>query len=169
MQVFGNGSVCEQRARMRSELDVLLVRQQHTFMASNSVRYSKRLRISRRSVLALYRANEWSSVEKPGLLHKALLASHSLVSAWDGSKLVGLGNAISDGYLVVYYPHLLVHPEYQGRGIGTELMRRLMARYDGFHQHMLVADGRALDFYRKCGFERAGKTEPMWIYAGHDH
>ena len=26
-----------------------------------------------------------------------------------------------------------------------------------------------LDFYRKCGFERAGKTEPMWIYAGHDH
>ena len=48
-------------------------------------------------------------------------------------------------------------------------MRRLMGRYEGFHQHMLVADGRALDFYRKCGFERAGKTEPMWIYAGHDH
>ena len=43
-------------------------------------------------------------------------------------------------------------------------MRRLVARYEGFHQHMLVADGRALDFYRKCGFERAGKTEPMWIY-----
>ena len=45
----------------------------------------------------------------------------------------------------------------------------LMARYNGFHQHMLVADGRAIQFYRKCGFERAGKTEPMWIYAGHDH
>lgn len=72
-------------------------------------------------------------------------------------------------YLVVYYPHLLVLPEYQGRGVGTELMRRLMARYRGFHQHMLVADGRALDFYRKCGFERAGETEPMWIYDGHDH
>ena len=121
------------------------------------------------SVLALYRASDWSSAQKPDLLHKALLASHSLVTAWAESKLVGLGNAISDGYLVVYYPHLLVLPEYQGRGIGTELMRRLMARYQGFHQHMLVADGRALDFYRKCGFERAGKTEPMWIYAGHDH
>jgi ribosomal protein S18 acetylase RimI-like enzyme len=64
---------------------------------------------------------------------------------------------------------LLVLPDYQGRGIGTELMRRLLACYRGFHQHMLVADGRAIDFYRKCGFERAGKTEPMWIYAGHDH
>src|SRR5688572_24202650 len=57
------------------------------------------------SVLALYLANEWSSAQKPDLLHKGLLVSHSLITAWAGSKLVGLGNAISDGYLVVYYPH----------------------------------------------------------------
>jgi ribosomal protein S18 acetylase RimI-like enzyme len=136
---------------------------------SNTIRYSETRDVPRENVLALYRANDWSSVQKPELLHKALLASHSLISAWDDRKLVGLGNAISDGFLVVYYPHLLVLPDYKGRGIGKELMRRLMARYEGFHQHMLVADGRALDFYRKCGFERAGKTESMWIYAGHDH
>jgi GNAT superfamily N-acetyltransferase len=138
-------------------------------MTSNVIQYSDARNLPIDDVVALYRANEWSSAKKPELLHKALSASHSLVTAWNGSKLVGLGNAISDGYLVVYYPHLLVLPEYQGRGIGTELMRRLMIRYQGFHQHMLTADGRALDFYRKCGFERAGKTEPMWIYAGHDH
>src|SRR5258705_9477542 len=135
-------------------------------MTSNAIQYSERRDLPLENVLALYRANEWSSAEKPELLHRALLASHSLVTAWDDSKLVGLGNAISDGHLVVYYPHLLVLPEYQGRGIGTCLMQILMVRYDGFH---LVADGRAIEFYRKCGFERAGKTEPMWIYAGHDH
>lgn len=138
-------------------------------MNSNTIQYSETRELMAENVIALYRANEWSSAEKPDLLLKALRASHSLVSAWDGAKLVGLGNAISDGHLVVYYPHLLVLPEYQGRGIGTGIMQRLMARYEGFHQHMLVADGRALDFYRKCGFQRAGKTEPMWIYAGHDH
>jgi GNAT superfamily N-acetyltransferase len=138
-------------------------------MISDTIRYSESRDLPLEGVLALYRANEWSSAHKPDLLHKALQASHSLVTAWDGSKLVGLGNAISDGYLVVYYPHLLVLPDYQGHGIGTRLMQMLMARYEGFHQHMLTADGRALDFYRKCGFERAGKTEPMWIYAGHDH
>jgi len=138
-------------------------------VSSNGIHFSETRELALEGILALYRANEWSSAQKPELLHKALLASHSLVTAWEGTRLVGLGNAISDGYLVVYYPHLLVLPEYQGRGIGTELMRRLMARYEGFHQHMLVADGRALDFYRKCGFERAGKTQPMWIYAGHDH
>src|SRR5437773_5809782 len=138
-------------------------------MPSSPVKYSETRDPQIESVLALYRANEWSSAQKPDLLHKALLGSHSLLTAWDGTRLVGLGNAISDGYLVVYYPHLLVLPEYQGRGIGTDLMRRLMARYPDFHQHIIIADGRALDFYRKCGFIRAGKTEPMWIYAGNDH
>jgi ribosomal protein S18 acetylase RimI-like enzyme len=134
----------------------------------NAIRYSETRDPSLESVAALCRAHDWSSVKKPQQLHKALLGSHSLLSAWHGSTVVGLGNAISDGYLVVYYPHLLVLPDYQRRGIGTELMRRLVARYEGFHQHMLVADGRAIEFYRKCGFERAGKTESVWIYAGHD-
>jgi GNAT superfamily N-acetyltransferase len=140
-----------------------------SFSSSNNIVFSESRDLPLESVLTLYRAHGWSSADKPELLHKALRASHSLITAWDGPKLVGLGNAISDGHLVAYYPHLLVHPEYQGRGIGAQLMQRLMARYDGFHQHMLVADGRAVDFYRKCGFERAGKTEPMWIYAGKDH
>ena len=138
-------------------------------MSPHVVRYSETRELPLASVVALYRANVWSAADKPELLHKALLASHSLITAWDNSTLVGLGNAISDGYLVVYYPHHLVLPEYRRHGIGTEIMRRLIARYQGFHQHMLVADGRALEFYRKFGFERAGKTESMWIYAGHDH
>lgn len=103
------------------------------------------------------------------MLRTALANSHSLVSAWKNSNLIGLGNAISDGSVVVYYPHLLVRPDYQGMGIGTEIMRRLIEKYKDFHQHILVADGRAIEFYRKCGFTRAGKTEPMWIYAGQEH
>jgi GNAT superfamily N-acetyltransferase len=88
-------------------------------MTSDTIRYSESRDLPLESALALYRANEWSSAEKPELLHKALLGSHSLVTAWDGARLIGLGNAISDGCLVVYYPHLLVLPEYQGRGIQT--------------------------------------------------
>ena len=140
-----------------------------TPMTPDAIRYSETRNLALEGVVALYRANKWSAAEKPKLVHQALLDSHSLVTAWDGTRLVGLGNAISDGSLVVYYSHLLVLPQFQCRGIGTRLMRMLMSRYAGFHQQVLVADGRAIDFYRKCGFERAGKTEPMWIYAGHDH
>jgi GNAT superfamily N-acetyltransferase len=99
----------------------------------------------------------------------ALRNSHSLVTARMAGRLVGIGNAISDGHLVVYYPHMLVHPDFHGKGIGREMMSAMQSIYSCFHQQMLTADGEAIEFYKALGFERAGKTEPMWIYAGGEH
>ena len=121
------------------------------------------------SVLSLYKALEWSAAKKPEQLFLALQHSHSLVTAWDSDKLIGLGNAISDGHLVVYFPHLLVHPAYQGQGIGKKIIQGLFKRYEGFHMQMLTADAEAVAFYERMGFSRAGQTVPMWIYAGDEH
>ncbi|MGB0370404.1 MAG: GNAT family N-acetyltransferase [Opitutales bacterium] len=120
-------------------------------------------------VVSLYLANDWSSASKPQELLSALRNSHSLVTARIEGRLVGLGNAISDGHLVVYYPHLLVHPDFHRKGIGKGMMQLLQTRYKDFHQQMLTADGDAIDFYKSLGFERAGKTEPMWVYQGDEH
>lgn len=120
-------------------------------------------------VIELYRANRWSAADKPVELYNALINSHALFSAWDGNRLVGIGNAISDGYLVVYYPHLLIHPDYQGKGIGQMIMQKMQARYRHFHMQMLTADSKATGFYKKAGFTRAGHTQPMWIYKGDEH
>ncbi len=125
--------------------------------------------INKEKIIKLYKANKWSSAEKPDLLYKALMNSDSLITAWDGNRLVGLGNAISDGYLVVYYPHFLVHPDYQGKGIGRMIVDRFQKKYGNFHQQTLTADGKAIDFYQKCGFEKAGSTQSMWIYQGDEH
>ncbi|MDN3617493.1 GNAT family N-acetyltransferase [Vibrio gallaecicus] len=120
-------------------------------------------------VVSLYQANGWSSAEVPEKLIPALNNSDSLVTARLDGFLVGVGNAISDGYLVVYYPHMLVHPDFHGQGIGRKMMELMQTKYGSFHQQMLTADGEAVDFYKCLGFERAGKTEPMWVYAGNDH
>lgn len=120
-------------------------------------------------ILELYKANEWSSANKPDKLYNALLNSETLITAWNNKKLVALGNAISDGYLTVYYPHLLVLPEYQNKGIGKMIVDKMQEKYRYFHMQMLTADGKAIDFYKKNGFVRAGNTEPMWIYSGNEH
>jgi GNAT superfamily N-acetyltransferase len=120
-------------------------------------------------VLPIYEANHWSSAEKPDLLYQALINSHTLVTAWHEDRLVALGNALSDGYLVVYYPHLIVHPDYQGKGIGKMIIAKLQEKYGHLHQQILVADGKAVNFYKGCGFEQAGQTKTMWIYQGNDH
>ncbi len=120
-------------------------------------------------LLALYQALGWSAASKPEALRQGLLHSDTLITAWAGDRLVGLGNAISDGHLVVYYPHLLVHPAYQGQGIGAQIMARMQEKYGHFHMQMVVADGEAVEFYRKAGFVPAGQTQAMWIYHGNEH
>lgn len=138
-------------------------------MNVDQINYSETRDIEREAIIALYWANGWSAADKPQQLFDGLMNSHSLISAWDSGRLLGLGNAISDGHLVVYYPHLLVLPEYHGKGIGSNIMRILMSKYENFHQQMLIVDAKAIEFYKKCGFVRAGKTEPMWIFQGREH
>ncbi len=126
-------------------------------------------KLTEAELVDLYSSNSWSSAEKPKQLLAAMMNSHSVISARAGEKLVGLGNALSDGHLVVYYPHLLVNPDYQGIGVGSKIMHAMSEIYKGYHQQILVADGKAIDFYKSVGFERAGKSEPMWIYSGTEH
>ncbi|MES9852437.1 MAG: GNAT family N-acetyltransferase [Candidatus Thiodiazotropha sp. L084R] len=126
-------------------------------------------KIVEKEVVDLYRANEWSSADKPKPLLLALQNSHTLVTARLDDQLVGIGNAISDGHLVVYYPHMLVHPTYQGKGIGHKMMQAMQSIYKDFHQQMLTADIKAIEFYKTVGFELAGNTQSMWIYDGKDH
>ena len=135
---------------------------------SGEISYRQSRDVSKETVCELYRSVNWSSADKPELLHQALMNSHSLVTAWDGERLVGLGNAISDGHLVVYYPHLVVHPDYQRRGIGQGIMAVMMEIYGDFHQHSILADKDAVKFYEKCGFE-VSVCPAMWIYDGDDH
>lgn len=133
------------------------------------IKISEDRNINIRDIIELYKANKWSSADKPNELYNALINSHSLVSAWGADKLVGIGNAISDGHLVVYYPHLLVHPNHQGKGIGNMIVEKMRVKYSHFHMQMLTADGKAINFYKKVGFEKAGDTQPMWIYKGNEH
>ncbi|MGD1873143.1 MAG: GNAT family N-acetyltransferase [Mastigocoleus sp.] len=133
-------------------------------MKEKSIQYSDKHNIEKNKIINLYKLNNWSSSDKPDLLYKALINSHSLITAWDKEELVGLGNAISDGFLVVYYPHLLVLPEYQGMGIGKNIVKRLTNIYANFHQQILVSENQAIGFYERCGFQKADNTESMWIY-----
>lgn len=120
-------------------------------------------------VVSLHSANDWSSAKKPAQLMAARRNSHSLATARDNGVLIGLGNAVSVGHLVVYVSHMWVHPLHQGNGVGRLMMESLPGRYKDFHQMMLMSDGLVVEFYRRLGLECAGKAEAMWIYGGNEH
>jgi len=63
------------------------VRRSLALSMTEAIQYRDSRDFAIESVVALYRANEWSSAEKPDLLHRALLGSHSLFTAWHGERL----------------------------------------------------------------------------------
>jgi predicted N-acetyltransferase YhbS len=133
-------------------------------MVFEQVKYLDRVELPRNQVVNLYSQCGWSSAEKPDTLLCALSNSQTVISAWYQNSLIGLGNAISDRALVVYYSHLLVLPSYQNMGIGREIMKRLQSRYIDFHQQILLAVDNATPFYEKLGFKHSNGVRPMWIY-----
>lgn len=87
--------------------------------------------------------------------HYRLLAqSTQIVLAVDAEKdrVVGFINAISDCVLSAYIPLLEVLPDYQKRGIGRELVERLMKKLGNLYMVDLVCDKDLEKFYRHFGF-----------------
>jgi len=87
-------------------------------------------------------------------LRQQLVGAMFVVSAWEGDILVGFARAISDGATNAYISTVAVLPEYQGRGIGRELVRRLTSGREGI-VFVLHARPEVIAFYLKCGFQHA--------------
>jgi ribosomal protein S18 acetylase RimI-like enzyme len=89
--------------------------------------------------------------------HLELLRAASYVAlAVDGEQVVGFATANSDGVLSAYVPLLEVLPEHQGRGVGTELVRRLLSRLGGLYIVDLACDDDLVPYYERLGLGRVG-------------
>jgi len=58
----------------------------------------------------------------------AALARTVNIGAWDGDRLVGSIRVLTDGYFFATIREILIHPEYQRRGIGRRLMELALER-----------------------------------------
>jgi GNAT superfamily N-acetyltransferase len=82
---------------------------------------------------------------------RLLTNSDERVLAIDASsgRVVGFVTAITDGVLSAYIPLLEVTPAYQGKGIGSELVRRMLQRLENFYMVDLTCDLGLQSFYSR--------------------
>jgi ribosomal protein S18 acetylase RimI-like enzyme len=99
----------------------------------------------------------WPSPPPPERHLELLRGSYRVVLAREAGspQVVGFVNALSDGVLYAFVPLLEVLPTHRGRGIGSELMRRLFAGLESFYAVDLMCDPELQPFYERLGMQRA--------------
>jgi ribosomal protein S18 acetylase RimI-like enzyme len=98
----------------------------------------------------------WPRRPKPEFHLRVLHGSeHALIARdTESGEVVGFVTAVGDGVLSAYIPLLEVLPGYQGRGIGTELVRQLLALLDDRYMVDLCCDDDLVAFYERFGMAR---------------
>jgi ribosomal protein S18 acetylase RimI-like enzyme len=97
----------------------------------------------------------WSSSPTPERHLQILRGSYRVVLAREAGSpnVVGFVTAISDGVLAAFLPLLEVLPSHRGRGIGSELVRRMIDDLSHFYSVDLVCDHELGPFYERLGMQ----------------
>ena len=81
---------------------------------------------------------------------------------FDDTKLVGAGRVLADGFYSAYLCDIVVLPSHQRKGIGKQIMERLVALSKSHEKIILYAVPGKEPFYEKFGFRRM--TTAMAIF-----
>lgn len=91
-------------------------------------------------------------------VRKAIDNSFIVLTLWEEfgarRRLVGFSRATSDGAFNATIWDVVVHPDYQGKGLGKALMKQVIKqlRSEDISNITLYADPQVVEFYRKLGF-----------------
>ena len=88
-------------------------------------------------------------------IRRAFEKSSVVCFAHEGSKLIGAARALSDFEYHATIYDVVVHPDYQGRAVGTRIMNALLGALPVWRV-LLIADGKLSRFYERLGFEPYG-------------
>ena len=110
----------------------------------------------REAYFALFETTGWNGKYKATASDLATVIRNSwyTLSVYDDEQLVGFGRVLCDGIMHAMIFDLIVHPDHQHRGIGSEILSRLVAvcNEQGICDIQLFAANGMRLFYEKHGF-----------------
>ncbi|UHA76115.1 GNAT family N-acetyltransferase [Paenibacillus sp. 481] len=99
---------------------------------------------------------DWPNPPSPQTHLLLLKQSSKVILAIDDrtNQVVGFITAISDGVLSAYIPLLEVLPEYKQKGIGKELVNRMLQELEDVYMVDLCCDDDLVPYYDKLGMTK---------------
>ena len=93
------------------------------------------------------------SHHRPDIHRQAFEASHTAIFAHCRGRLIGFGRAISDGQYQAALYDCAVLPEFQGQGVGSAIIGRIVERLSHCNIILYASPGKE-QFYQNHGFAR---------------
>jgi N-acetylglutamate synthase-like GNAT family acetyltransferase len=123
----------------------------HPNMNASAVVYSEEDKPSASEVILLFRdAGLNGPLDDPERISRMLAAAQQTITARADGRLVGLIRVLTDFSYNAFVADLAVSPNFQQKGVGTELLARATASCDGVKYILQTHDSG--DFYLKRGF-----------------
>lgn len=91
--------------------------------------------------------------DEPDVHRRAFEASHTTVFVYHADRLIGFGRAMSDGVYQAAIYDCAVLPEFQGKGIGTTIMKNILPRISHCNIILYASPGKE-GFYQTHGFRK---------------
>ncbi|UOY92210.1 GNAT family N-acetyltransferase [Ectobacillus sp. JY-23] len=100
---------------------------------------------------SIYQRVGWTK-HTPAIIQQIFEASHIIAIAMSGDRIVGFGRALSDGIFNGAIYDVVVDPDFQGNGIGKQIIDNLLWHLREVSCVHLIATTGNEAFYHKSGF-----------------
>ena len=112
-------------------------------------------------IISLYKKVGWINYLKlENKLKDAFNNSLLTLCAYEDDKIVGLIRVVGDGISIIFIQDILVDPLYQGKKIGSSLVKMVLDKYKDVYQIELLTDDTKnnKEFYEKLGFKEVSAS-----------
>jgi len=100
----------------------------------------------------------WAKGRSVEDLSIAIANSNPVISIWDGEKLIGFARATSDGIYRATIWDVVIHPKYQGTGLGSKLVETVLSHPQMQVERVYLMTTHQQKFYEKIGFQTNSTT-----------
>lgn len=108
---------------------------------------------SEENLQVLFSSVNWKSASNPQKLVNAFMNSTNVISAWEDDRLIGIIRSMDDGCWSANIDCLVVHKDYQGKGIASKLLTELLDDLKNIEYINVCPDDKKMDtFYLQFGF-----------------
>jgi GNAT superfamily N-acetyltransferase len=117
------------------------------------ITYKKNTPLATDDIIRVFRASGIKRpVDDPDRITTMFAHANLVISAWEGTQLIGVARALTDYSYCCYLSDLAVCKDYQHQGIGSALITQIREAIGETVSLVLVSAPSAMEYYPRVGF-----------------